>query len=154
MSSNDCKSFYQTHPKENIGHFDTTSLRCANALEKFESEYQTVASDRMSESQLYQTSPKYSSPIKDSDTEVVEIDTRNNFPLCQNYISQEIPNLPVKCCDSSEESAEFNQINLQEGLGTLSAVGRCIRNACDTLLEMILGGIDHVFRNHHSHLRI
>ncbi|GFS81436.1 hypothetical protein NPIL_617061, partial [Nephila pilipes] len=122
--------------KGNIRHFDATSLRCANTLERFENEYQTMANDRMSEYQVHQTSPKYSSPIEDGDTEVFEIDTRNNFPLCQDYISEEIPNLPVKCTDSSERSAEFNQKNLQEGLVTLSAVGRCIRNACDSLLGM------------------
>ncbi|GFT34626.1 hypothetical protein NPIL_88381, partial [Nephila pilipes] len=136
MSSNDSKRVFQTDLKGNIGHFDTTSLRCANTLERSENEYQTMTNDRMSESQVYQTSPKYSSPIKDSDTEVVEIDTRKTFPLCQDYICEEIPNLPVKCCDSREESSELKLKNQHEGSVTLSDVGRCIRNATDSLLGM------------------
>ncbi|GFS80405.1 hypothetical protein NPIL_457701 [Nephila pilipes] len=79
---------------------------------------------------------EYSLPTKDSDTEVLELDTRNKLPLCQGYIYEEIHNSNVKCCDPSEGNAEFNQRNLQKGLVTLSAVGRCIRNAIDSLLGM------------------
>ncbi|GFT12789.1 hypothetical protein NPIL_370631 [Nephila pilipes] len=54
----------------------------------------------------------------------------------QGHISEEIPNSLVKCCDPREESSEFLRNNLQEGLFTLSTIGRCIRTACDSLLGM------------------
>ncbi|GFU25056.1 hypothetical protein NPIL_248941 [Nephila pilipes] len=136
MSSINSKCVFQKNLKGNIGYFDTTSLGCANAFEKFENEYQKMENDRMSEYQVLQTIPKYCSRIEDSDTEVLEMDKRNHFPLYQGYISEEIPNSIVKCCDSSEESFDIKQENLHEGLVTLSAVGRCIRNACDSLLGM------------------
>ncbi|GFT14739.1 hypothetical protein NPIL_321521, partial [Nephila pilipes] len=228
MSSNNSKCVIQTDLKGNIRHFDATSLRCANALEKYENEYHTMENDRMSEYQVLQTIPKYCSLIEDSDTEVLEMDTRNNFPLFRGYISEEIPNSIVKCCDSSEESCEIKQEteleifeneyhtmandemlefqvyetspkyslpiensdtevleidkknkfplsqgyiseeisnlhvkccdpreeisehkrkNLQDGLVTLSAVGRCIRNACDSLLEMDTSNTDQLLEN-------
>ncbi|GFT93012.1 hypothetical protein NPIL_103241 [Nephila pilipes] len=147
MSSNNSKCVIQTDLKGNIGHFDTTSLRCANAFEKFENEYQTIENYQMLEYQVHQTSPKYSSSIEDSETEVLEMDKRNKFPLSQGYISEEIPNLHVKCCDLREESSEHKRKNLQDGLVTLSTVGRCIRNACDSLLGMNPCNTDQLLEN-------
>ncbi|GFU14065.1 hypothetical protein NPIL_48821, partial [Nephila pilipes] len=147
MSSNDCKRFNQTYLKRNISDFDTTSLGCANAFENLEYEYQTMANDRLSEYQVHQTSPKYSPPIEDSYTEVLEIDTRNHFPILQSYIPAEIPNSIVKSCDSIVESCELKRENLHEGLVTLSAVGRCIRNACNCLLGMDPCNTDHLLEN-------
>ncbi|GFU10069.1 hypothetical protein NPIL_454441, partial [Nephila pilipes] len=144
MSSIDSKRVFQTDLKGNIEHFDTTSLRCANAFEKFENEYQSMADDRMSEYQVHQLSLNYSSSIEDSETEVLEMDTRNDFPLSQGFISEEIPNLHVKGCDSSEESCDRKRENLHEELVTLSAVGRCIRNACDILIGMDPCNTDHL----------
>ncbi|GFT12787.1 hypothetical protein NPIL_370621, partial [Nephila pilipes] len=43
----------------------------------------------------------------------------------------------------SKESTEFKRKNLQEESVTLSAVGRCIRTACDTLLGMDYCDTDH-----------
>ncbi|GFU45544.1 hypothetical protein NPIL_670161 [Nephila pilipes] len=146
MSSIDSKRVFQTYLKGNMEHFDTTSLQCANAFEKFENEYQSMADDRMSEYQVHQTSPKYSPPIEDSDTEVLEIDKINDFLLFQGSNSEEITNLPVKCCDSREESSELKRKNLHEGLVTLSAVGRCIRNAIDCLLGMDPCYTDHLLK--------
>ncbi|GFU43721.1 hypothetical protein NPIL_573231 [Nephila pilipes] len=147
MSSNDCKRFNQTDRERKKRYFDTKSSLCENAFEKFEKEYQSMANYRMSEYQVYQTSPKYSSSIKDSEREVQEIDIRNDFPHFQGYITEEIPNSIVKCCDSNVESCELKQENLLERLVTLSAVGRCIRNACDSLLGMDPYNTDHLLEN-------
>ncbi|GFS91455.1 hypothetical protein NPIL_275691 [Nephila pilipes] len=119
------------------------ALRQENALERFENEIQTLANDRMSENQIHQTTQKYSLQTEDSDTEILDLDTRNCFSLCQGYIHEEIPNLLDKCCDPSEESPELNRKNQQEGSVTLSAVGRCIRTACDTLLGLDFCDNDH-----------
>ncbi|GFT24370.1 hypothetical protein NPIL_641331, partial [Nephila pilipes] len=143
MSSNDFKCVYQADLKGNIEHFDTMALRQENALERFENEIQALANDRLSEKQVHHTTQKYSLPTEDSEMEVLEIDTRNSFSLCNGNIHEEIPNLLVKCCDPSEESTEFKRKNLQEESVTLSAVGRCIRTACDTLLRMDYCDTDH-----------
>ncbi|GFS86263.1 hypothetical protein NPIL_77011, partial [Nephila pilipes] len=147
MSSNDSKCVIQTDLKGNISYFDATSLQHANALERFENEYHTMANEEMSEYQVHQTSPKYSLPLEDSETEVLEIDKRNKFPISQGYISEEIPNLHVKCCDPREESSEHKRKNLQDGLVTLSTVGRCIRNACDSLLGIDSCNTDQLLEN-------
>ncbi|GFU21341.1 hypothetical protein NPIL_341931 [Nephila pilipes] len=146
MSSNDFKCVHQVDLKGNIDHFDTTTLRQENALERLENENQTLANDRMSETQVHHTTQRYSLLTEDSDTEIIEIDTRNCFPLCQGYIHEEIPDLLVKCYDSSNESPELKRKNLQEESVTLSAVGRCIRTACDTLLGMDYCDTDHVLK--------
>ncbi|GFU25055.1 hypothetical protein NPIL_248931 [Nephila pilipes] len=152
MSSIDSNCVFQTDLKGNMEHFETTSLRCENAFEKFENEYQIIENDRMLEYQVHQTSPKYSSPIEDSDAEVLEIDKMNDFLLFQGSNSEEITNLPVKCCDSIEESSELKRKNLHEGLVTLSAVGRCIRNAIDCLLGMDPCNTDHLLKTTDSQL--
>ncbi|GFT25547.1 hypothetical protein NPIL_637841 [Nephila pilipes] len=150
MSSNDFKCVHQVDLKGNIDHFDTTALRQENALERLENENQTLANDRMSETQVHHTTQRYSLLTEDSDTEIIEIDTRNCFPLCQGYIHEEIPDLLVKCYDSSNESPELKRKNLQEESVTLSAVGRCIRTACDTLLGMDYCDTDHFLETHDS----
>ncbi|GFU11670.1 hypothetical protein NPIL_136221 [Nephila pilipes] len=121
------------------------SSQNANAFERFEYESQTVTNDRMSEYIVRQTSAKYSFPTGGSDTEVLEIDTRNHFPLLQGYISEEIPKLLVDSCGPSEENTELKQKNLQQGSVTLSAVGECIRTACDILLGIYPWNTDHLF---------
>ncbi|GFT19472.1 hypothetical protein NPIL_209481, partial [Nephila pilipes] len=114
MSSIDSKRVFQTDLKGNIEYFGTTSLRCANAFIKFENEYQSIENDRMLEYQF------------------------------QGSNSEEITNLPVKCYDSREESSELTRKNLHEESFTLSAVGRCIRNAIDCLLGMDPCNTDHL----------
>ncbi|GFS34391.1 hypothetical protein NPIL_343191, partial [Nephila pilipes] len=151
MSSIDSKRVFQTDLEGNIEHFGTTSLRCANAFEKFENEYQSIENDRMLEYQVHQTSPKYSSPIEYSDTEVLEIDKMNDFLQFQVSNSEEITNLPVKCCDSREESSELNRKDLHEESVTLSAVGRSIRNAIDCLLGIDPWNTDHLLITTDSH---
>ncbi|GFT71094.1 hypothetical protein NPIL_329791 [Nephila pilipes] len=147
MSFNESKSFNQYYPKGNIGHFDTMSSQYANAFERFEYESQTITNDRMSEYQVPQTSAKYSFPTVGSDTEVLEIDTKNHFPLLQAYNSEEIPKLLVESCDPIEENTELKQKNLQKGSVTLSVVGECIRTACDILLGIYPWNTDHLFVN-------
>ncbi|GFT85806.1 hypothetical protein NPIL_90391, partial [Nephila pilipes] len=83
-------------------------------------------------------------PTEDSVTEVFDLDTRNCFSLCNGNIHEKIPNLLVKCIDPSEESTEGKRRNLQEESVTLSAVGQCIRTACDTLLGMDFCESDHL----------
>ncbi|GFT81412.1 hypothetical protein NPIL_391671, partial [Nephila pilipes] len=143
MSLNDFKCVYQADLKGNIENFDTTALHQENALERLENENQTLANDRMSETQVLHTTQKYSLPTENSDTEVFDLDTRNCFSSCNRNIHEEIPNLLVKCCDPSEGSLEFKRKNLQAVSVTLSAVGRCIRTACDTLLGMDYCDTDH-----------
>ncbi|GFT56261.1 hypothetical protein NPIL_282161, partial [Nephila pilipes] len=150
MSSNVFKCVYQADLKGNIEHFDTMALRQENALERFENEIQALANDRMSENQVQLTTQKYSLPTEDSDAEVFDLDTRNCFSLFNGYIHEEIPNLLVKCYDTSEESTEIKRKNLQEESVTLSAVGRCIRTACDTLLGMDYCDTDHFLETTNS----
>ncbi|GFT42383.1 hypothetical protein NPIL_219781, partial [Nephila pilipes] len=126
------------------------SLRCATALERSENEYKTLENDRMSEYQVHQTSPKYSSPIEDIESEVLEIDKMNDFLLFQGSNSEEITNLPVKFCDFREESSELKRKNLHEESVTLSAVGRCIRNAIDCLLGIDPCNTDHLLKTSDS----
>ncbi|GFU09564.1 hypothetical protein NPIL_402291, partial [Nephila pilipes] len=151
MSSNDSKCIIQTDLKGNIEHIGTTSLRCGNAFEKFENEYQSIENDRMLEYQVHQTSPNYSSPKEHSDTEVIEIDKMNDSLQFQGSNFEEITNLPVKCCDSREESSELKRKNLHEESVTLSAVGRSIRNAIDCLLGIDPWNTDHLLITTDSH---